>query len=690
MKRYSLLFKTLAFILASLCFLTTLFCGYGVISLFSANLYQDYPDSLAQSLCYEEGRKLALSAAKEYAATTTGKCPKELVNHLYGLTYYGGSYVQIVGENDDVLFTRGDTVKSGITIEYSLSFDCPMIVKTDDTDEPDTEEPDTGTEDPDVDTGDNGTFDGEDSLQTSASNQVSTEPDTTQRPIYTYEVLVSGQRVVYEVRYAEITMNAVVTLDQSKLNNTNYQMLSTFFPYRYFFIWGFALSLLAGILLMVYLIWVSGRKQSNIVELHGLSKLPLDIYILLALLLFSAINLLFYGLFDTIYTFHVLIFNLIGIGLAVPVVLGLIYIFSAQSKCKCGYWWYHTIIGRCLRFCSKGVCALVQMLPTVWQWLAVSIATLLAIVLSFVFGLVYKSTVLLLISILCCLGGIALLCYGGYCFGTVLIGARKMASGDLSYQIPENRLSGSFKDCAQQLNSLSGAANEAMQSRIRSERMKTELITNVSHDIKTPLTSIINFVDLLEKPHSQEDTQQYLDVLSRQSQQLKKLIEDLMELSKASSGNLSVNPVELDATEAANQALGEFADKLESAQLTPSIRAPEDPLHILADGRLLWRILSNLLGNVVKYAAPNTRVYIDLTSVDDRVQLSIRNISNIELTVTAEELLERFVRGDVSRNTEGSGLGLNIAKSLMEVQHGSLELTLDGDLFKVTLSFPKA
>lgn len=687
MKRYSLLFKALAFILAALCFLATLFCGYGVISLFSANLYQDYPDSLAQSLCYEEGRKLALSAAKEYAATTTGKCPKELVNHLYGLTYYGGSYVQIVGEDDDVLFTRGDTVKSGITIEYSLSFDCPMIVKSDDTDDPET---DTVPEAPDVDTGDEDAPSTEDNLQTSSTNQVFTEPDTTQRPIYTYEVLVSGQRVVYEVRYAEITMNAVVTLDQSKLNNTNYQMLSTFFPYRYFFIWGLALSLLAGILLMVYLVWVSGRKQDNIVELHGLSKLPLDIYILLALLLFSAMNLLFYRLFDTIYTFHVLIFNLIGIGLAVPVVLGFIYIFSAQSKCKGGYWWYHSILGRGICLCSKGIRALLRMLPTVWQWLAVSITTLLVIILSFVLGIVYNNTVWLLIAILSSLGGIVLLCYGGYCFGTVLIGARKMASGDLSYQIPEDRLSGSFKDCAQQLNSLSGAANEAMQSRIRSERMKTELITNVSHDIKTPLTSIINFVDLLEKPHSQEDTQQYLEVLSRQSQQLKKLIEDLMELSKASSGNISVNPVVLDATEAANQALGEFADKLESAQLTPIIRAPETPLPILADGRLLWRILSNLLGNVVKYAAPNTRVYIDLASADERVQLSIRNISNAELTVTAEELLERFVRGDVSRNTEGSGLGLNIAKSLMEVQHGSLELTLDGDLFKVTLSFPKA
>lgn len=683
MKRYSLLFKLLAFMLATLCFLTTLFCGYGAISLFSANLYQEYPDSLAQSLCYEEGRKLAMAAAKEYAATSIGNCPKELVNHLYGLTYYGGSLVCIQDDGEEV-FTRGDTVHDGITINYSLSFDCPVIVpaKNDDDNANDDDEKieNEDTQQP-----------GTDSQTTdSISATTPSAPDTTQRPIYTYEILVSGQRIVYEVRYTEVTLNATVTLDQSKLNNTNYQMLATFFPYRYFFIWGFLFSLLLGISLLVYLIWVAGRGKGGVPELRGLSKLPLDIYIVLAVLLFILLNRLFYGLFDTIYTFHVLIFNLIGIGLAVPILLGLVYIFASQCKCKDSYWWYHTIIGRSLRMCLKGMRALFRMLPTVWQWLVIGFAMISMISVTFVLGIVEEEPVFRLIFIISCLASVSMICYGGYCFGTVIVGSKKMAKGDLSYQIPEKYLFGSFKDCAQQLNSLSGAANEAMQSKLRSERMKTELITNVSHDIKTPLTSIINFVDLLEKPHTEEDAEQYLDVLSRQSQRLKKLIEDLMELSKANSGTISVNLVTLDAIEAANQALGEFADKLENAQLIPVVRAPEEPLPILADGRLLWRVLSNLLGNAVKYAAPNTRVYIDLTSTADQVHLSIRNISKTELNMTSDELLERFVRGDASRNTEGSGLGLNIAKSLMEVQHGSLELTLDGDLFKVTLSFPKA
>lgn len=163
-----------------------------------------------------------------------------------------------------------------------------------------------------------------------------------------------------------------------------------------------------------------------------------------------------------------------------------------------------------------------------------------------------------------------------------------------------------------------------------------------------------------------------------------------MELSKASSGNIQANIITMNATEAVNQALGEFSDKLEKVQLTPVFYPPEEPVMIAADGRLTWRVLSNLLSNAVKYATPGTRVYVEIAKAEDQVQLSIKNISKEELRLSAEDLLERFVRGDASRNREGSGLGLNIAKTLMEVQHGALQLTLDGDLFKVTLTFPAA
>ena len=263
-----------------------------------------------------------------------------------------------------------------------------------------------------------------------------------------------------------------------------------------------------------------------------------------------------------------------------------------------------------------------------------------------------------------------------------------MAQGNLHYQIDTRYLYGCFHDFAERLNTVAGAAQIAAERQMRSERMKTELITNVSHDIKTPLTSIINYVDLMKKPHSEADNAVYLDVLDRQSQRLKKLIGDLMDMSKASSGNVSVEIGQVDAVEAVNQALGEFADKLEQVRLTPVFRHPDSPVIMQADGRLVWRVLSNLLSNAVKYALPDTRLYIDLMVLQGNAVLAIKNISRDQLNVNSDELMERFVRGDASRNTEGSGLGLNIAKSLVELQKGQMHLMVDGDLFKVTLIFP--
>ena len=194
-------------------------------------------------------------------------------------------------------------------------------------------------------------------------------------------------------------------------------------------------------------------------------------------------------------------------------------------------------------------------------------------------------------------------------------------------------------------------------------------------------------MDLLQKPHTEVEREQYLEVLSRQSGRMKKLIEDLMDLSKANTGNMAVSLIRLDLAEAVQQALGEFADKLDSASLAPVFRHPEGSVWVWADGRLTWRVLSNLLSNAVKYAMPGTRLYLELSFREDQVLLSMKNISREELNTSAEELMERFVQGDASRNTEGSGLGLNIAQSLMELQGGTMQIQMDGDLFKATLSF---
>jgi signal transduction histidine kinase len=291
-----------------------------------------------------------------------------------------------------------------------------------------------------------------------------------------------------------------------------------------------------------------------------------------------------------------------------------------------------------------------------------------------------------LLSIVCIILFFGIILYGAHAFGTLLGAVKRMNKGDLNVKADDKLLVGSFRDFAWELNSLADVAVTAAEKQLRSERMKTELITNVSHDIKTPLTSIINYVDLLQKTDDEGERREYLEVLDRQSQRLKKLIEDLMEMSRASSGNVAVEITPTDVGEAVNQALGEFADNLDRCGLTVLRRIPDEPCMALCDGRHLWRVLGNCLSNVVKYAMPGTRVYVDVEKRGQKVTVSLKNISANMLNVTAGELMERFVRGDTSRNTEGNGLGLNIAKSLMELQGGRLDLFVDGDLFKVVLS----
>ncbi|MBQ5535841.1 MAG: sensor histidine kinase, partial [Oscillospiraceae bacterium] len=230
----------------------------------------------------------------------------------------------------------------------------------------------------------------------------------------------------------------------------------------------------------------------------------------------------------------------------------------------------------------------------------------------------------------------------------------------------------------------------AVEKQLKSERLKTELITNVSHDIKTPLTSIINYVDLLRRDHTPEQQEEYLSVLDRQSRKLKKLTEDLVEVSKASTGNLPVNASRRSISELLSQALGEYSEKLEGAQLEPVLSLPQHDLFACVDGTLMWRVLDNLFSNACKYAQSGTRLYIDAAERDGQVCLAFKNISRERLNIPADELLERFVRGDSARSTEGSGLGLNIARSLTELQGGTFSLSIDGDLFKVELMLPQA
>ena len=267
-------------------------------------------------------------------------------------------------------------------------------------------------------------------------------------------------------------------------------------------------------------------------------------------------------------------------------------------------------------------------------------------------------------------------------------GLARLASGQLDYKIDEKDLTGDNRQMAAAVNRVGEGLQNAVKETLKSERLKADLITNVSHDIKTPLTSIINYVDLLKREDIQDPKiRGYIEVLDNKSKRLKQLTEDLVEASKVSSGNVVLDMKPIRFGELIRQTNGEFEEKFAARGLQMVCKMDEEPLVIMADGRRMWRVVENLYNNIAKYAMPNTRVYAEARRVGCRVVLEIKNISENPLNIKAEELTERFIRGDVSRSTEGSGLGLSIAKNLVGLQGGTFDIYLDGDLFKVVITF---
>ena len=270
----------------------------------------------------------------------------------------------------------------------------------------------------------------------------------------------------------------------------------------------------------------------------------------------------------------------------------------------------------------------------------------------------------------------------------IMDGLKKISDGELQYKIKTDTLTGKQKVMAEYINNIGGGLDAAVENSLKKERMQTELITNVSHDLKTPLTSIINYVDLMKRENPTDPKiQEYLRILDEKSQRLKVLTEDVVEASKASTGNIKLEMNDIDFVEMVQQVIGEFEEKFKEKNLTMMVHFTDEPSIIYADGQRMWRVLENVFGNVVKYAMEGTRVYAEISNRNKKVTFSLKNISAQPLNISADELTERFIRGDVARNTEGSGLGLSIAKSLTELQGGEFKLYLDGDLFKVMITF---
>jgi len=266
--------------------------------------------------------------------------------------------------------------------------------------------------------------------------------------------------------------------------------------------------------------------------------------------------------------------------------------------------------------------------------------------------------------------------------------SERLAAGDLDTKVQADRFWPGVREQAEALDRVGDGIKTAVDRQLRGERLKTELITNVSHDLKTPVTSIVSCAELLKRPGTTpEQAAEYIGMLDRQCRKLKKLTDDLIDASKASSGAIDVHKEPTDVRELLNQSVGEFSERLAQRRIEPVVTLPEGPCVMDTDGQLLWRVLDNLLGNICKYAQPDTRAYIDLESSPEATVISLKNVSASSLNISAETLMERFVRGDASRSTEGSGLGLSIAQSLTRLLGGELALSIDGDLFKAVLRF---
>lgn len=443
----------------------------------------------------------------------------------------------------------------------------------------------------------------------------------------------------------------------------------------------------------VLCIMAGHRPGHNKIVLNWMDRLPLDAYALMAACF--AGWLLRLSLENGFYDLDAFANTMACIGILTASLILLGWLLSLITRIKVGRWWENTLIYRLLHWihrnglhAAKMLLRTVGAIPIVWRTLVITGALLIALMYLAIYS-IWNGSLLMLYTLIS-LAIVVFLCFCSIQLQKLKGAVETMANGDFDARVDTTGLYGEFRRYGEHLNAISDGMSIAIEQHTKSERMKTELITNVSHDIKTPLTSILNYVDLLQHTQNETERAQYLEVLHRQATRLKKLTEDLVEASKAATGNIQTELVPTDVSESLNQAVGEYTERLEAAGLTLVARFPDYGLCILADGRLLWRVLDNLLGNICKYAMPGTRVYLTVEEREKTVSIQMKNISRQQLNISPDELMERFVRGDSARSTEGSGLGLNIAKSLTELQHGRFRLELDGDLFKVDVELPKA
>lgn len=454
----------------------------------------------------------------------------------------------------------------------------------------------------------------------------------------------------------------------------------------------FMLSLACAVFFFCVLLTGAGHGGSEKVTGGWLEKIPYDVFLTLMMFAVSCVIGILIEILQTnvspVKMLFVFLFVLMG------EILCLLFCMSTAVRVKQGSIWKTSVVYRIGKACFTWVKKMIGNISRAFPLLYKAFAVMAALAVLEFIGLAATAYNPGMQVVLWLAEKIAVYAFLILCLlqmKELQQAAKNLAEGSAESPLDTSRMFGELKQHGLYLNHIQEGIQHAVDERMKSERFKTELITNVSHDIKTPLTSIINYVDLLEKEEIEnEHAEEYLEVLSRQSARLKKLIEDLMEASKASTGNLNVVYEPCDAGVMLVQTIGEFEEKLKKAQIDLLVKDVGGPFMISADPRHLWRIFENLMNNICKYAQPSTRAYVNIEKSGQTGKIIFRNVSKYELNIDSNELLERFVRGDSSRNTEGSGLGLSIAQSLTELMQGTFELVIDGDLFKVTLTFPAA
>lgn len=535
-------------------------------------------------------------------------------------------------------------------------------------------------------------------------------PVLTSLDYHTSSHLYALYRAAYGVYPDNAAYESMRPLDQTYTVRTDLYALEPSDSYElslYLFIYRLGLNremvaiapfafLLLTLLAVWYLFWSAGYRRGTAgIHLTWFDRIPLEvlalIYFLMLGLAISSMNG-FYYTFRQISLFQAGFLQTAGMCLLIWImgILSLRFLISLAIRIKARQFWRRTLVWQILHLFRK----ILTKLPLLWKGL-LFMGGLILVEFLFINWFSYRPyyTYYSFFRFL-----LFLFFHGALvCLVSLIIiqldklreAGRHLAEGDLDFKVNEAHLSGALRRHGAHLNSIRQGISRAVDERMKSERFKTELITNVSHDIKTPLTSIINYVDLLKGcPLEDPTAREYLDVIDRQSARLKKLAEDIVSASKAATGMVPVQTEQTDLVELLAQTSEEYADRLAQARLTLVNHLPSEACSVMTDGKLLWRVLDNLFGNVFKYSQPDTRVYLDLQKSAGSVVITLRNISREPLNINSEELFERFVRGDAARTSDGSGLGLAIARGLTELLGGKLSLEIDGDLFKAILTLP--